>query len=190
MVCAAFWLSAGSARAEPPGAWAVGVERWFGVSRVNVEDDPGGEVTVTSISLFSAFSGQRGYSSPRLALDYLSESGVSVGGAIAYESIGGDAIDQDIWVFAGRLGYFGEASSDVGIWPRAGLTHISSDAGVEVTATALTLELPLVFLVNSPVSLLLMPHADIGIASSVGDNDEIERTVTELGLQFGATVFF
>ena len=53
-------------------------------------------------------------------------------------------------------------------------------------ATALTLELPLEFFVSSGVAFTLTPHADIGLGGSDGD---LDRTVTELGLQFGVGLF-
>lgn len=180
--------------AAPPGNWSLAVERVFGVSRVTTELDNGASSTstsATSISLFSAFSGQRGYSSPRFALDYIANSGVSFGGAIAYESISGDArADQNVWVVAPRLGYFARPSAGFGIWPRAGVTHVSVSTDGDAptsTATAITLEVPLVFLLGSTLALTVLPHADIGIA---GGTANVDRTVTEFGLQFGANAFF
>jgi hypothetical protein len=37
------------------------------------------------------------------------------------------------------------------------------------------------------VGLTFTPHADIGIA---GGTDDVDRTLTELGFQFGASAFF
>ena len=180
--------------AAPPGNWSLAVERVFGITRVTTEVDDGdssSSSSTTSISLFSAFSGQRGYSSPRFALDYIANSGLSFGGAIAYESISGDGqADRNVWVVAPRLGYFARPGAGFGIWPRAGLTHVSvSTTGDDETstATAITLEVPLVFLLGSTLALTVLPHADIGIAGHTGD---VDRTVTEFGLQFGANAFF
>ena len=189
-------LQAREAQAAPPNNWSLGVERTFGISRVTVDTEMGDDTrsdTNTSVSLFSALSGLRGYSSPRLALDYLSGSGVTFGGAFAYESIDGDSRDENVWLVAARVGYFADVTPSFGIWPRAGLTHLVFDDNDDVddddpSATGLTLELPLVFLVlGRTLGLSIMPHADIGLT---GGTDTVDQTVTELGLQFGLNVFF
>ena len=189
-------LQTRDAQAAPPGNWSLGVERIWGISRVTVDTEVGDDTrseTNTSVSLFSALSGVRGYSSPRLALDYLSGSGVTFGGAFAYESIDGDSSDENVWLVAARVGYFGRPTPSFGIWPRAGLTHLAFDDNDDVddddpSATGLTLEVPLVFLVlGQTLGLSIMPHADIGLT---GGTDTVDQTVTELGLQFGLNIFF
>ncbi len=190
-VCA---LPGRDALAAPPGNWALSFERMFGISRVTNEVEVG-NVTVsstsTSVSVFSSSSGRRGYSAPRLALDYVAASQLSFGGAVGYESLSrdGDDVDESTWSFLARVGYFAQPTPRFGIWPRAGLTHLVIDSGAsDETATALTLEVPLVFLVlGQRVGLTFTPHADIGIA---GGTDDIDRTLTELGFQFGASAFF
>jgi hypothetical protein len=190
-------LQARTAQAAPPGNWSIGVERLFGISRVTSETEVGNTTvsnTATSVSLFSAFSGQRGYSSPRLAFDYIATSGITFGGAFAYETVSREGVDDDQseWLLAGRIGFFALPSPNFAVWPRAGLTHIAVDTGGndddDVTATAITLEVPLVIMVlGRSVGITITPHADIGIA---GGTDTVDRTLTELGLQFGANAFF
>lgn len=187
-------LQARDAQAAPPGNWSLGVERIWGISRVTVDREVG-DLTIsdtsTSVSLFSALSGLRGYSSPRLALDYLSGSGVTFGGAFAYESISGDG--ENAWLVAARVGYFAGVTPTFGIWPRAGLTHVAFDDNDDVddndpSATGLTLEVPLVFMVlGRSLGVSIMPHADIGLT---GGTETVDQTVTELGLQFGLNIFF
>jgi hypothetical protein len=194
---AACLLPLRAAQAAPPGSWSVGVERLFGLSRATTDTEIG-DVTVsstsTSISLFSALIGRNGYSSPRLAFDYLADSGVTFGGAFAYSSTSFEGNDDDdsAWLLAARVGYFARPSAGFGVWPRAGLTHLvfedDEPDNNDLTATALTLEVPLVFLVGgSGIGLTFMPHADIGIA---GGTDNIDQKITELGLQFGLNAFF
>jgi hypothetical protein len=188
-------LQTRDAHAAPPGDWSLGVERIWGISRVTIDtevNDVTTSDTNTSVSLFSALSGLRGYSSPRLALDYLSGSGVTFGGAFAYESISGDSSDENVWLVAARVGYFADVTPSFGIWPRAGLTHVAfddnDDDDDDPSATALTLEVPLVFMVlDRTLGLSIMPHADIGLT---GGTDTVDQTVTELGLQFGLNIFF
>lgn len=187
LVCS---LPARRAHAAPPGDWSLGVERLFGIRRVTTDTEVGNitsSQTTTSVSLFSTMSGLRGYSSPRLAFDYLAASGLTFGGAFAYESI---SDNEDFWLLAARLGYFARPTQSLGVWPRAGLTHVVFERGqnTEQTATALTLEVPLVFLVlGRSLGLSIMPHADIGIA---GRTDTVDQDITELGLQFGLNAFF
>ena len=174
------------ARAAPPGDISIAVERLFGIVHTtydygDVEDDN------TSISLFSQVSGHAGYSAPRLAFDWLSMGGLSFGGAIGYQKDGDGANDGDAWLLAARLGYFARPSSGFGLWPRAGLTLISADYGVESDATALTFEVPLEFLMSRGIAISITPHVDFGIGGHQGD---VDRDITEIGLQFGAGAFF
>ncbi len=186
-------LQVRTAHAAPPGNWSIGVERLFGITRATTDTDVGDDETVsttsTSVSLFSKPFGAFGYSSPRLAFDYLADSGITFGGAFAYETV---EDGPSGWLFAGRLGYFALPSPNFAIWPRAGLTHVAVDAGgdddADRTATAVTIEVPLVIMVlGRSLGLTIMPHADIGIA---GGTDTVDQRITELGLQFGVNAFF
>jgi hypothetical protein len=177
-------LLTGEARAAAPGDWSVAVERLFGISRATYDVEPGGTTTTTSVSLLSKVSGDAAYSAPRLAFDYVTASGLTLGGAIGYQSVSVEDAEATAWLLAARVGYFARVSPGVGIWPRAGLTHVDFDVG---DMTALTLEVPFEFLLDRGVALSLTPHADIGIAGNVGS---VDRTVTELGLQFGFGAFF
>jgi hypothetical protein len=180
LVCS---LPATNAGAAAPGDWSVAVERLFGISRSTADFEPGGTTTTTSVSLFSKVVGDVEYSAPRLAIDYLAASGITFGGAFGYESLSVEDADRDAWLLVGRIGYFGRVSPGVGIWPRAGVTHVDFDFG---DMTALTLEVPFEFLLDRGVALTLLPHADIGLGGRAGS---VDRTVTELGLQFGIALF-
>jgi hypothetical protein len=173
------------ARAAAPGDWSVAVERLFGINRATVDVEDAGTTTTTSVSLLSKVSGDIAYSAPRLAFDYLTTSGLTLGGAIGYQSISvEDADAATAWLLAARVGYFARVSSGLGIWPRGGLTHVDFEGG---DMTALTLEVPFEFFLDHGVALSLTPHADIGIGGNIGP---LDRTVTELGLQFGLGAFF
>jgi hypothetical protein len=168
-----------------PGSFSVGIERLFGVSRTRTTTD-GETLTSGQVSVFAhTAEGRVGYPSPRLALDYLFASGVSAGGAIGYQSIdGGD----DNWLLAARVGYFASASSSFGVWPRATFTYVTVDNLYDDwSATALGVEVPLLFRVVSSTYFVGMPYVDLGVA---GGSDEFDQTITEYGLQFGVNVFF
>jgi hypothetical protein len=177
-------LAVAPARAgTPPGDWSLAVERLFGITRTSVDGDAG-DYDYTSLSLLAKVVGQYGYSAPRFAFDYLIGSGVSFGAAFGYQSLGDGGTDA--WLIAPRVGYFARPGRSFGVWPRVGITQLVIDAGDTDTATALTLELPLEFFVSSGVAFTLTPHADIGIG---GSQDDVDRTLTELGLQFGVGLF-
>jgi len=195
--CALLLLSSSSAQAAPPGTWSLAVERVFGFRRATTKTEVNGQTdstTSTSISLFSNFSAQDGYPSARVALDYIFPSGVSLGGALAFQSVNPDE-DQDddnqtAWLLAPRVGYFASVTSSFGIWPRGGLTYVTTDLGGDndQSATAITVEVPLVFaLEGRSVGLSLMPYVDLGVG---GGTDEVDQTITELGLQLGLNLFF
>lgn len=182
--CAASLLAAAPASAAtPPGDWSLAVERLFGITRTSIDSDLG-DANYTSISLLSKVAGQYGYSAPRFAFDYLVGSGVSFGAALGYQSLGDGGADA--WLIAPRVGYFARPGRSFGLWPRVGLTQLVIDYGDSDTATALTLELPLEFFLSSGVAFTLTPHADIGIG---GSENDVDRTVTEIGLQFGVGLF-
>jgi hypothetical protein len=180
---AACSLHTPAALAAAPGDWSLAVDRLFGFSRVTSDFEPGGTTTTSSVSLFSKVIGNVGYSSPRLALDYVASSNITFGGAFGYESVSVEDADTDAWLLLGRVGYFARVSSGFALWPRGGITHLDFEGG---DATALTLEVPLEFFLERGFALTLTPHADIGLGGSVGAAD---RTLTEIGLQLGVGVF-
>jgi hypothetical protein len=195
--CALLLLCSSPAQAAPPGSWSLAVERVFGFRRATTKTEVNGQTdstTSSSISLFSNFVAQDGYPSARVALDYLFSSGVSLGGALAFQSVNPDD-DQDndsqkAWLLAPRVGYFASVTSSFGVWPRGGLTYVTTDLGGnnDQSATAITVEVPLVFLLGGrSVGLSVLPYVDLGVG---GGTDEVDQTITELGLQFGLNIFF
>jgi hypothetical protein len=184
MAASAAVLGASEAAAAPPGEVSLAVERVFGLRRTSVESY-GETFTNTTLSIGSNVADHGTYSSPRLALDYLAPSGITFGGAVGYQTTIDS--DGDAWLLAPRVGYFARASAGFGIWPRAGFTIVGVEDGPETTATALTLEVPLEFLVNRVFAITLTPHADIGLGGSDGQGED--ETTTELGLQFGVGAF-
>lgn len=179
-------LHALNAQAAPPGDFSVAVERLFGVVRTTYEYDDA-EFSSTSVSIFAKAGGAAGYSVPRLAFDWLSMAGFSFGGAIGYQSDGENGDDGDAWLLVARGGYFARPSSGLGIWPRVGITHVGFDDGGDASATALTFEVPIEFLMSRGLAISLTPHVDLGIG---GDDGNTDREITQIGLQFGMGAFF
>lgn len=178
-------LLAAPAWAAPPGEVSLAVERLFGFRRTSVESY-GDTYTSTTFSIGSNVADHGTYSSPRLALDYLAPSGITFGGALGFQT----RIDADgeAWLLAPRVGYFARASAGFGIWPRAGVTLVAIGDNPDSSAAALTLDVPLEFLVNRSFAITLTPHADIGIGGDDGLDED--QTITELGFQFGVGAFF
>lgn len=196
------WLHVSDAQAAAPGTWSIGVERMFGFKKATLETDTGPletSVSSTSVSLLTqTLPLNVGYPGPRLALDYIFPSGVSVGGALGYESADYDDDDDDddnasAWLLAPRIGYFASVTSGFGLWPRGGFTFVSLDDGDgddddDVSLTALTVEVPLVFNLGlSGLGLNVMPYIDFGLG---GGNDAVDMEQTEFGLQLGLSMFF
>ena len=196
--CALGLLTSSIAQAAAPGAWSVGIERVFGFSSVTVKTKPNNlprtSTTSSQVSLFDhTLPVQPGYPAARVALDYLFPSGLSLGGAIGYQSFdpNDDADDDTVksWLLAPRIGYFASVTGSFGVWPRGGLSYVSVDPGEDDSRslTALTVEVPLVLNVGGNVCFVGMPYADLGVG---GGNDDFDQKATEFGLQFGMSAFF
>jgi hypothetical protein len=182
LVAGAACLHAGDACAAAPGDISLAVERLFGFSRTTA-DYGDAEYTDKTFSLGAKVGGEYGYSVPRLALDYITSSSVTLGGALGVQFVDGPG---DGWLLAPRVGYFARPGRSFGLWPRVGLTYLTIEDS-DTEATALTLEVPLEFLVGSGAAIALTPFADIGLGGSENGDD---RTLTEIGLQFGLGIFF
>lgn len=195
-LCAILGSFSTTAAAEAPGSWSVGIERVFGFSSATTKTEANGlsnSTTSNQISLFSHTIGvQPGYPGARFALDYLFPSGLSLGGAIGYQSVDPDT-DQDDdtvrgWLLEPRVGYFASVTGSFGIWPRGGLTYVTISTGDNgPNYTALSVEVPLVLHVAGNVCFVGMPYVDLGLG---GGTDNVDQKVTEIGLQFGMSAFF
>lgn len=208
LVAALPLVAAGSARADdasaaalcadtgacspPPARRALGVslERLFGQTWVErrVQTPVGvNEQRFDSFDVFAVRTPREGYGAPRVAADYLFDFGLTLGGAIGYHAVQRGDASASAWLFAPRAGYFWQFSRRLALWPRAGLTWLALDvdgAGYSENERAVTLELPLVFLLaRERLGLLLQPYVDLGLPG--GDVELDER-----GVQLGVTVFF
>jgi hypothetical protein len=196
--CALGLLTSSVAHAAAPGAWSVGIERVFGFSTVTVKTKPDNlprtSNTSSQVSLFDHTLGvQLGYPGARVALDYLFPSGLSLGGALGYQSLDPDDDEDDdtvkSWLLEPRIGYFASVTGSFGVWPRGGISYVSFDpgGGDSRSLTAISVEVPLVLNVGGNVCFVGMPYADLGVA---GGNDDVDQKATEFGLQFGMSAFF
>jgi len=196
--CALGPLTSSPAHASAPGSWSVGIERVFGFSSVTVKTKANNQtnsITSSQVSLFDHTLSQQlpAYPGARVALDYLFPSGLSLGGALGYQSRDpNDEVDDDTvksWLLEPRIGYFASVTGSFGVWPRGGLTYVSVDTGgSDVSSlTAISVEVPLVLRVAGNVCFVGMPYVDLGVG---GGNDQFDQKATEFGLQFGMSAFF
>lgn len=195
-LCALLGSFSSTAAAEAPGSWSIGIERVFGFSRATTKTKINGQTnsqTSSQISLFDhTIEDQPGYPGARFALDYLFPSGLTLGGAIGYESYDPDDDEDDDsvkgWLLEPRIGYFASVTGSFGVWPRGGITYVSFDTGDDGPSyTALSIEVPLVFHLAGNVCFIGMPYVDLGLG---GGTDNADQKITELGLQFGMSAFF
>lgn len=222
---AASVLISAPALAEPgeQGQLAVGAERLMGFSHSRDSSESEfakSSTTINNVTLLaSPMSGfLTAYSVPRVAFDYFPTQGFSVGGAISYTraAIGskfepneGQSTESDgtfsLFVISPRVGYAAMFNESVGIWPRAGITYLSSstedddgNSGTNGSAVALSIEAPLLFMPVDNVAISLGPTIDYGLSSSRESTDDEGNTTEdddtnpshEFGVQGGIVVFF
>ena len=164
-------LRLGSAQAAPLGSWCVGLERLFGASwstrSFEREYEGWSDSRRTTFSLLGSGAPKGGFSSPRLGVDYVSESGLSGGAAVGVDAMARDSSyagsDDDpnavAFLLAPRLGYFVQPLPWLGVWPRLGVTYLGRTRGDD--QLALSLDMPISFLVaDERVGLMLVPYLD------------------------------
>ncbi|HEY4185771.1 MAG TPA: hypothetical protein VGP07_11930 [Polyangia bacterium] len=179
------------------GHVAISAERLFGFVHTD-ESVSGGSASVDTISLLSnptALIGT-GYSWPRIAVDVFVSPSVSLGAAASVFNISPTGGSLSGYQFAPRVGYAGNVSPRVAIWPRGGITyeHASTNSGGGNVATqsflALTIEAPLVILVVPRAALLIGPTLDLGLTGTVSSGGlSADQKFTDFGVQAGLLLF-
>jgi len=180
--------SSASAPAEPtePGAAArepsasVALERIGGIGYVNLSQ---GNSSVSATTVGVGGPTLNPYAVPRLGLDYITSSGVTIGAAagLSITSIsadGGGGGTIFLYSLTPRVGYRAVLSKHVDLVPRAGITIAgasgsisgSSDSG-SVLAIAASVDAPFVFRVTDSFNLLAGVGIDYTLsASASGDS--------------------
>ncbi len=203
------------------GVFVIGAERLFGFSQTSStikEKDPATprEIEQNHTSFFFLGSDPQNtpFIAPRIGFDYFIVDSVSVGASITYISdaqdgktiAGGTTTPQDdvktrSFLFAPRAGYalmFGET---FGLWPRAGVTYLSTTvetgAASETSASmlALSVEGNLVITPVPHVGFLIGPTLDFGFTGSGEEKAAAATTqydsvkMTTFGLQAGLFIW-
>ena len=193
------WLCTSTALAEPAPHWSVGIERFFGIGHSWGSADTGGEdQATTSVSVGLAYLDHRGYDTPRIGADYIFDLGVSVGTAFGFATYRQENEDaerrESYWLFAPRVGWFLPVHPSLALWPRAGLTLLTSGQEPHGDHTAITLELPIIWqAAGSAVGFSATPHLELGYSPG---NDAVfglvstTGTASAVGVSFGVNLVF
>jgi hypothetical protein len=195
---------------------AFSLERAFGVTAYEqtVEQD-GVKVTTSGEDVsFLGSSATNTHSVPRLAVDAILGSGVTLGGALAlgtstarqkieltdYAGSETDELGEDSWVlFTPRVGYLAWNSPHFALWPRAGLTFISvehtpdgeEESSVKANLSMLNAELQLVASPAEHFAFTIGVAGDIGLGGSsevedeYGDTTSVDTKSSGFGVVFG-----
>ena len=179
-------LAAAPALANPPAGVVSGFERLESVSYLTVS------TTVAGVEQKShewraglGTGGGYSYSMPRATLEYVWESGLSIGLCVGIQwSWSKSKVSTNAELLEPRVGYYLELGNGIGLWPRLGLTlrDLKGPAVLDASHTALTLEVPLMSFRNPIGSMTLGPFLDLGLGGGKGD---VDQSVTELGLALG-----
>ena len=183
----------GSVQAAPLGRWCLSLERLFGASwtRKGFEREYSGlyETTQTAVNVLASRAPAVGFSAPHLGVDYVTDLGLTFGGAVGFDfitrggAVPGDLDPNEIAVaVAPRVGYFFPLSPSFGLWPRAGLTYIALSRDSD--RRSLTLELPAsLMLLEERVGVMLLPYLEAGLF------EDERSSIMEVGAQVSVGLF-
>lgn len=202
-----------------------GVDRVMGVAfdRATLSPDKGGDQTykATNVALFGNPGGgglnAPGMMIPRLALDFFVVESVSVGGSLMYftsssetetDAGSSDGPTNSTFVISPRVGYAVAFDETFSLWPRAGITYLSSKSEVTTggstggTSTttfsgmALTVEAMVGISPIEHFAILAGPYVDYGLSGTVkneppsGPSTETDAKVTSYGLTVGILGYY
>jgi len=197
------------------GHVAVSAEQLFGFVRADVTTTVAGASQHEHINSLSVLGNSLGlltlYAVPRVAGDVFVTKGLSVGASATYfhlsESVDSGPTSSPVfsgYVLAPRVGFAIAAAPSFSVWPRLGFAfaHYGTDAsttfgGMTTTSSsstnvyAVTLEVPLVFMLAPRFFVDAVPVADIGVGGSTTtttggtSNPSTDTKHTNYGLVFG-----
>jgi hypothetical protein len=192
------------------------LERAFGVTAYSQTAEADGLEVETSgedVSFLGAGTTNT-HSLPRLAVDFILGSGVTLGGTLAigtstarqkieltdYAGSETDELGEDSWVlFTPRVGYLAWTSPHFALWPRAGLTFISvehtpddeEESSMNANLSMLNAELQLVASPAEHFAFTIGVAGDIGLGGTseiedeYGDTTSVDMTSSGFGVVFG-----
>ncbi|HET9958585.1 MAG TPA: hypothetical protein VFQ61_29020 [Polyangiaceae bacterium] len=196
-----------------PKTFTVGVERLAGFvhSVSTVDTNPDTTVTSNTFTLLP-FAGNAltVYSSPRLAFDYFVIQSLSIGGSLGFgtfsrkqkvpvgvSTVETETVDTTGFLLSPRIGYGVMFSKHVGIWPRLGITYakFASAQDVEISALALSADVPLVIVPTRNIDIMIGLTGDLGLDGSLKSRQgntsvSLDTKTNELGVQAGFGVYF
>ncbi len=203
-----------------------GVDRVMGVAfdRATLSPDKGGDQTykATNVALFGNPGGgglaAPGLMIPRLALDFFVVESVSIGGSLMYftsssevetDAGSSDGPTNSTFVISPRVGYAMAFDETFSLWPRAGITYLSSKTETTTTGAtgsstststfsgmALTVEAMVGISPIENFAILAGPYVDYGLSGTVkdepasGSSTETDAKVTSYGLTVGILGYY
>lgn len=212
------WSSNAHAR---PNGLALSLERGFGFASTSTTVETDTSTTTNSTTHFGLGlnAGQvaddsgvaTGFTLARVGIDYLTRDGLTLGSGIGYATVSSELEQESpggagsiasessgsMLLLAPRVGYTLMFASEVGLWPRGGITYTSISAESEQLVTpeeisvgqfALTLEAPLIIVPSSSFGVLIAPTFDYVLSHSTEvDDTELDNEVSgsAFGIHFG-----
>lgn len=212
------WSSSAQAR---PNGLALSLERGFGFTSASTTVETDTITTTSSTTHFglglnpgqiaSDSGAPMGFTLARVGIDYLTRGGLTLGSGVGYATVSGELEQESpggagsissessgsMLLLAPRVGYTLMFASEVGLWPRGGITYTSISAeseelGAPVEASigqfAVTLEAPLIIVPSSSFGVLIAPTFDYVLSHSTeSDGTELDHEVSgsAFGIQFG-----
>lgn len=167
------------------GTWLLSVENLFGYTYAHQSNN-------ISANTFTLLGDEEGaaksrYNSPRLAVDVMASSSISVGLAANFARFsatkGNTQSSNTGFEGAFRVGYALMPGPSLGIWPRVGATY-SHDTGI--SSAAITIDALLVAVAAPHLLLTFGPVADIPVYGQVAGTGSVK--FLDIGAYFGITV--
>jgi hypothetical protein len=161
------------------GQFILSAEKLFGYNWKH--ESIAGSSNVNAFTLLANPFGVGAYSYdwPRVGFDYFVTQSISAGLAASFARITSGNASNNAWEIAPRLGYGMMVGPWLAVWPRAGVTYVSSTGQ---SYLGLTIDLQAVVVVAPHLAITFAPVANIGLS---GTKNNANDKITTLGAEFG-----
>lgn len=187
--------STGVADAKSP-SWSIALERVGGIGYAKATDESGdNSVSVTALGIGGVTPNP--FAIPRVGVDYITESGVTVGGAAGFSRISASAASKNdsqdvgsviLYTFTPRVGYRIPLSEHVDLTPRAGLTLAGAslspaegNSSASIFAVAIGADAPFAFRLTNSFNLLAGVGLDYTVSATATAKTESTTVVSGPG---------
>lgn len=184
-----------AADAKTP-SWSIALERVGGIGYAKATDESGeSSVSVTALGIGGVTPNP--FAIPRVGVDYITESGVTVGAAAGFSRIAVSAASKNdsqdvgsviLYTFTPRVGYRIPLSEHVDLTPRAGLTLAGAslspaegNSSASIFAVALGADAPFAFRLTNSFNLLAGVGIDYTVSATATAKSESTTVVSGPG---------